>query len=82
MEGLLSTGPTPSSFNKTLKISRFISFFIFLKQLDKVVELVGGASVINGPIPSSLEIKALFLNNKNYIFLVFPKKNQCPLILF
>ena len=37
MEGLLSTGPTPSSFNFNYKLGR----------------LVGGSSVINGDTPSS-----------------------------
>ena len=37
MEGLLSTGPTPSIFSSSLS--------------DKVVELVGGGSVISGAYP-------------------------------
>ena len=41
VEGLL-TWPTPSSF---------LPFFLCVKKLDKVVELVGGGSVINGAYP-------------------------------
>ena len=41
MEGLLSTGPTPSSF-----------FY-------KVMELVGGGSVINGATPSISTVNQL-----------------------
>ena len=68
MEGLLSTGPTPSSLHMVrnhrdgypylnlslffvLKIFRDLNFFGSFKKLDKVGELVGGGSVINGAYP-------------------------------
>ena len=35
--------------------------FSFLKKLDKVVELVGGVSVINGATPSSFYIRLIYL---------------------
>ena len=37
----------------TCHLSPFFLFFFILKKIDKLVELVGGGSVITGPTPSS-----------------------------
>ena len=50
MEGLLSTGPTPSSFYIFI-IKKIKKIITLTKILVKVVELVGGGSVINGAYP-------------------------------
>ena len=58
MEGLLSTG-LPHLVSSITKIARlrtiFLFFFLTYNKFYKVVELVGGGSVINGayPTPSS-----------------------------
>ena len=38
----------------------YIYIFFYVKKLDKLVELAGGASVINGATPSSLRCQAQF----------------------
>ena len=40
---------------KIFVLKFFILFFLSIKKVDKVVELVGGGSVINGAYPSSLD---------------------------
>ena len=52
MEGLLSTGPTSSSSVCMNKNKFFLNIFLKKKKKsEKLVELVGGGSVINGAYP-------------------------------
>ena len=55
-----------------IKIKEIIPiFFIIQKKLDKVVELVGGGSVINGATPSSFIIRMNYFRVK----VEFPTQN-------
>ena len=54
------------------RVTCFFFFFVFF--LDKVVELIGGGSVINGATPSSLDA---ILAESWFIILIeiFPNRN-------